>query len=271
MSSKSSCSDSDMEYSESDRGSQDGETNIVDNTNINNDNNKANLIEQFTKKEIHYYKTINNFFLSCDKHHLAKMIDIIGGNGSVGGVDKGKISLRVLDWFVTKYSKKKIDCGVNKDGEIFDIRISYKGQLKCFKKRYFDPFRRENKTKKFLYRYMLSDDDTEAKYIETTIGQLNFFKWAITNNIIAYVETNIAQITKAMNLSNKEDKKRKKAEKDKKELDKKNMAEQTVVKTKTAIEKKQSKKAKNCNSDDSDNSNSDDDSNHSEEIVLVFD
>ena len=30
--------------------------------------------------------------------------------------------------------------------------------------------------------------------INTTIGQLNFFKWIINNNILEYIETNIDEI-----------------------------------------------------------------------------
>ncbi len=174
--------------------------NSISNNDSNNDSdNKVktdNLIKLFTKKELCYYRMINKFFIDCNKSDIIKMIDIING--------KSEISLRVLDWFVTKYSKKRIGVCVNKENketEVFDIRISYKSQLKAFKKRYFDPFRRR---KKFKYNY----DSNE--YINTTIGQLNFFKWAISNNIIKYVEDNLIQINKAMNISNKEDKTRKK-------------------------------------------------------------
>jgi hypothetical protein len=38
--------------------------------------------------------------------------------------------------------------------------------------------------------------------VETTIGQLNFFKWAIENRIIHYIETNMSDIEEDMNLNN---------------------------------------------------------------------
>jgi hypothetical protein len=38
--------------------------------------------------------------------------------------------------------------------------------------------------------------------IETTIGQLNFFKWALENNIIEYIEKNYAKIETDMNTRN---------------------------------------------------------------------
>lgn len=170
---------------------------------------KDDIVKNFSKKEICYYKMIHKFFVSCDSENMTKMVNIING--------KSDISLRVLDWFVTKYSKKRIESiqtKESKDSEVFDIRISYKSQLKAYKKRYFDPFRRR---KKFLYLMdgkKIMDDmnyEKDEAYVETTIGQLNFFKWAISNNIIKYVETNISQITKAMNASNKEDKNRRKS------------------------------------------------------------
>ena len=38
--------------------------------------------------------------------------------------------------------------------------------------------------------------------IETTLGQLNFFKWAIENKIIDYIETNYETIEYDMNTNN---------------------------------------------------------------------
>ena len=48
-------------------------------------------------------------------------------------------------------------------------------------------------------------DDT---FIETTIGQLNFFRWYIENKIIDYIETNFKQIENDMNKRNSTSKKR---------------------------------------------------------------
>jgi phage antirepressor YoqD-like protein len=44
--------------------------------------------------------------------------------------------------------------------------------------------------------------------IETTIGQLNFFKWAIENQVIHYIETNYDTIEKDMNNRNSTSKKK---------------------------------------------------------------
>lgn len=99
------------------------------------------------------------------------------------------ISLRIIDWFVTNYSKyntKRIYCDKN-----IDIYNDYKSQLKAYNKKLFDPFCRSHTIaviSKFNFYY-----DTD-KYIVTTIGQLNFFKWAIENDIINYINNIIEDI-----------------------------------------------------------------------------
>lgn len=168
---------------------------LIDNIKNKNDiaNNDFDPTVFFTKKELCYYKMIDKFFKKCPEDKIIKMLNIIDG--------QSEISLRILDWFVTKYAKKGID--FTKNGETFDVHINYKAQLKSYKKRYFDPFRRK---KKFNYKYIVNGQE---KVLYTTIGQLNFFRWAISNEIINFVERYLPQITKAMNISNKEDKKKK--------------------------------------------------------------
>ena len=68
--------------------------------------------------------------------------------------------------------------------------MSYKLQLKAYSKKYFDPFscRRDR-----IYFYYKNND-----YIETTVGQLNFFKWVLEHNIINYIKNNYEDIEKDM-------------------------------------------------------------------------
>lgn len=149
---------------------------------------------KFSTRELYYCKMINNFYKKCTADNIKKMIQIIDGSSI--------ISLRILDWFVTRYSnKKKIFLDSNDDP--VDVHISYKAQLKSYKKKYFDPFKRRTK---FFYDF----NGTITTPIQTTIGQLNFFRWAIESNVISYVEKNYVDITNEMGSSNKEDKKRKK-------------------------------------------------------------
>lgn len=194
----------------------------------------VNPVKFFVPKELCYYKQIDKYFKECHAENpeiLSLMIDIIEG--------RSKISLRILDWFVTKYSKKKISFGSGKGSDVFDVKISYKAQLKGYRKKYFDPFKRNEKLK-FLYPcteegYKL--ENGESKHIRTTLGQLNFFRWAFTNNIISYVGNNLEQIIIEMNNYNKDEKIKKQQQKENEEKEKKNK-EIEEIKTKQKKETK---------------------------------
>ncbi len=106
------------------------------------------------------------------------------------------ISLRILDWFITNYSKKKrVD--ISKNDKHVDVYQDYKLQLKSFSKRQFDPFCRKNK---ILFYY------TDNDYVETSCGQLCFFRWCFENNILDYVKNNLSDIEQDMKNSLKEKK-----------------------------------------------------------------
>lgn len=129
---------------------------------------------------------------------LNKMMSIING--------ETKISLRIVDWFVTNFAKKYYTVydlhtqrGTVQDKIRFKVYNDYKLKLKAYSKRKFDPFCRWE-------RISIPYDD--EKYIETTIGQLNFFKWAIENNIIEYIEKNYDDIERDMNSRNTTSKRR---------------------------------------------------------------
>jgi hypothetical protein len=108
-----------------------------------------------------------------------------------------KISLRLIDWFVTNYCKKYNIVFVRKKNnntdEYFNVYSNYRSQLKAFKKIQFDPFRRRER----IDFYYASD-----KYIETTIGQLNFFRWFVENDLLEYVKDHNNAIEDDMLLCN---------------------------------------------------------------------
>jgi hypothetical protein len=70
----------------------------------------------------------------------------------------------------------------------FDAHSNYKTQLKNYSKKSFDPFRRNNR---------LTLPIENERYI-TTVGQLCFFKWCLTNHVLDYVEANITAIIEDM-------------------------------------------------------------------------
>lgn len=105
------------------------------------------------------------------------------------------ISLRVIDWFVTNYCKKNNIYWVQ-DNSRFVVYLNYKLQLKAYSKKYFDPFCRRDR----IYFYYQNNT-----YLETTVGQLNFFKWIIENNIVNYIKNNYENIERDMQDSIKYD------------------------------------------------------------------
>lgn len=127
--------------------------------------------------------SIKSFFIESN---VEVILPILLGNT--------KISLRIIDWFVTNYSKKNnINYVLTKDKEtvLFNVFINYKLQLRAYTKKQFDPFCRRNRIK-FIY-------NEDGKYLITTVGQLNFFKWAIENTVIDYIKENLNSIDTDMN------------------------------------------------------------------------
>jgi hypothetical protein len=104
------------------------------------------------------------------------------------------LSLRIIDWFVTKYSRKNF-IRYQLNGHDFLVYLSYKGQLKAYSKQYFDPnCRRE--------RIMFKIPGHEQ--FMTTIGKLNFFRWALESKILDYIEAHEEEIRTGYNAYLKE-------------------------------------------------------------------
>lgn len=104
-------------------------------------------------------------------------------NGSFGTVvvpiirDHNPLALRDIDWLVTNYSLAFPVVYANPkypNSEPFNIHDSYTQHEAVWKKRLFDPFQRG-------HRIMFRVEDVDY---ETTIAQLNFFRWAIEFGVI---------------------------------------------------------------------------------------
>lgn len=108
------------------------------------------------------------------------------------------ISLRIIDWFVTNYSKKNNTSFTihDPDKKIFKqfiVYLNYKLQLKAYSKKQFDPFCRRER----IAFYYIKNGENQC--IHTTVGQLNFFRWAIGCKIIDYIQKNLDIIENDMN------------------------------------------------------------------------
>lgn len=120
-----------------------------------------------------------------ENNNLETMLRIINGESPT--------SLRIIDWFATNYAKKFFtvyEVGANKR---FKVYVDYKLKLKAYSKRRFDPFCRWDR---------ITIPYGNGTFIQTTIGQLNFFKWALENGVVAYIEKNYAAIEDDMNARN---------------------------------------------------------------------
>jgi hypothetical protein len=128
--------------------------------------------------------SLQRFYSTCPE--IEKVLTYLNGEAS--------LSLRIIDWFVTKYSRKHfIRYPLN--GQDFLVYLSYKGQLKAYSKQYFDPnCRRE--------RIMFKIPGHEQ--FMTTIGKLNFFRWALESKILDYIEQNEDEIRNGYNIYLKE-------------------------------------------------------------------
>jgi len=101
------------------------------------------------------------------------------------------LSLRLLDWLVTNYAKA-YPCEYKLANRLFPFNIhqSYRAKLAELGKSGFDPFCRDNRI------YFQID---ERRRLLTTIGQLNFFRWAIECQVLAFARTHLQAIEEHMN------------------------------------------------------------------------
>jgi hypothetical protein len=160
------------------------------------------VLKQNTQRQVKTAESLTQIFSQKDllmqsliiffkeRKNLDSVIPIITG--------KSNISLRILDWFVTNFSKKNnINYIVQYDNKKkgiknFIVYLDYKAQLKAYSKKLFDPFCR---------RERISFIDHDNNELITTVGQLNFFRWAIENKIIEFITENFDIIEQDMNVS----------------------------------------------------------------------
>ena len=109
--------------------------------------------------------------------------------------DNKKLSIRMVNWFVTNYAKQYFtvyDVPSTNESECtrrFFVWTNYKSTEDSYSKQMFDPYCRQDR---ILIPY---DKDNR---IETTIGQLHFFKWAIMNKVLDYISKHYDSIERDM-------------------------------------------------------------------------
>jgi hypothetical protein len=131
-------------------------------------------------------------FYTCrdDKDEVLKLLE-----------GTSEISLRLIDWFVTNYAKQhNISYIVN--GQEFLVYTNYKSQLKAYSKKLFDPFCRRERIMFQIPGFPM---------FQTTVGKLNFFRWALEKGVLDYIKMNLSKIEAAMNQNAREIQRQRKA------------------------------------------------------------
>ena len=116
---------------------------------------------------------------------LRRLIDIVNG--------RSKVSLRILDWFVTNYARERdlVYVYTTKDLHVRRMIVfsEYRQQLRAYSKKRFVPFCRRERMEVVC--------PTTGQVVYTTIAQLNFFRWAVQRKLLDYVEEHVVEIARA--------------------------------------------------------------------------
>jgi hypothetical protein len=144
---------------------------------------------QTRKKKIHckqelIISSLQRFYGA--RTDINEIVDLLKGTS--------EISLRLIDWFVTNYSKANSTSYIL-NGQEFVVYMNYKNQLKAYSKKLFDPFCR---------RERISFQIPGHEAFLTTVGKLNFFRWALEKGILDYIKGHQPEIEKEMNQAMRE-------------------------------------------------------------------
>jgi len=144
---------------------------------------------QTRKQKIHckqelIISSLQRFY--SQRQDISEIVDLLKGTSEV--------SLRLIDWFVTNYSKTH-NTSYILNGQEFAVYMNYKNQLKAYSKKLFDPFCRRER---ILFQV------PEHEPFLTTVGKLNFFRWALEKGILDHIKLHQQDVEKEMNAAMKE-------------------------------------------------------------------
>lgn len=108
-----------------------------------------------------------------------------------------RISIRLMDWLCCNYAKShavSIQYEDETSKRMFCIHDEYEPKLNGLGRKLFDPFRRGSRV--FLE---ITKEDGSVEILETTLGQLCFWKWADVHGVLQYCLDNAESIEKHMN------------------------------------------------------------------------
>ena len=132
--------------------------------------NKIKDKKNYKSKSIIILQSVTSYFLK-NKNNYLSFSNIIN--------NKNKITVNFINWFITVHCENNI-VFIN-DKLIYS---SFKTANKYYSKKYFNPLRKVDNIKVMINNIEL----------ETSVCQLNFFKWAYTNGIVEYVHKNYLKL-----------------------------------------------------------------------------
>jgi hypothetical protein len=149
---------------------------------------------QTRKRKIHckqelIISSLQRFY--SGRNDLDEIVELLKGTSEV--------SLRLIDWFVTNFSKAHSTSYIL-NGQEFVVYMNYKNQLKAYSKKLFDPFCRRERIS-----FQIPGHDAFL----TTVGKLNFFRWALEKGILDYIKGHQPEIEKEMNTAMRDQAKQK--------------------------------------------------------------
>ena len=148
---------------------------------------------ELTPIQVSILKRVAPFWTDGNVNHMLRPIT----------TQKGRTSLRVLDWLCTNWSKSNVvvceDTTIEDTKRPSNIHQAYRNMLTYYKRRNFDPFRRR-------LRIVVEHPDGN---VESTVGQLNYLVFCHTHGILKFANENVERIEKDMNATLSKSRKRK--------------------------------------------------------------
>jgi hypothetical protein len=160
-----------------------------------NQNNSSKRVRICDAKDL-LMVSLNKFYR--DPAHIRALLEVVepGDFKNNNCKEENHISLRLIDWFVTNYAKKynvmiisPFRNPTDPTSRQIHVYTNYRTQLRAYTKQLFDPFRRRSRIK-FVY--------AKDKSIDTTIGQLNMFRWMIEYQLLDHIRQNAKMIEQDM-------------------------------------------------------------------------